>query len=119
MRFPGWAHSLRQCAPESSHSGKGFPIGGENSPRYGSPAHTESGIYAIRICLSELEKKMPVSGQLRRMVCWFTGRGFPIMSVLDELESKLDAAWSNELSSTIYELILILTPLAILLLALH
>jgi hypothetical protein len=41
------------------------------------------------------------------------------MSILHEVESKLDAAWSNELSRTIYELILILTPLAILLLALR
>ena len=41
------------------------------------------------------------------------------MSVLHELESKLDTAWSNELSRTIYELILILAPLAILLLALR
>ena len=40
------------------------------------------------------------------------------MSVLRELESKLDAAWSNELSRTVYELILILVPSAILLLAL-
>ena len=41
------------------------------------------------------------------------------MSVLHGLESKLDAAWSNELRRTIYELILILTPLAILLVALR
>ena len=41
------------------------------------------------------------------------------MSVLHELESKLDAAWSDELRRTVYELILILTPLAILLLVLR
>jgi|GEM_PF-5593053 hypothetical protein len=39
------------------------------------------------------------------------------MSTLHELAS-LDAAWSDELSSTICELILILTPWAMLLLAL-
>jgi hypothetical protein len=41
------------------------------------------------------------------------------MSILHEVESKLDAPWSNELSRTIYELIWILTPLAILLVVLR
>jgi hypothetical protein len=41
------------------------------------------------------------------------------MSVLYERQSKVDAVWSDELRRTIYELILILTPLAILLVALR
>jgi hypothetical protein len=39
-----------------------------------------------------------------------------MMSILLELESKLDA-WSDEISRTIYELLLILAPLVVLLLA--
>jgi hypothetical protein len=41
------------------------------------------------------------------------------MSVLHQRQPKVEAGWSDELRRTIYELILILTPLAILLLALR
>jgi hypothetical protein len=53
-----------------------------------------------------------------QVFCFLEG-GAPIMSIFREIESRLEEAWSNELRRTIYELILILTPLAILLLAIR
>jgi hypothetical protein len=40
------------------------------------------------------------------------------MSIFREIESKLDAAWSDELRRTAYELVLIFAALAVLLLIL-
>src|SRR6266481_2032787 len=67
------AHSLSQCPPKVLNQGKTFlPVWREEFSGYRDSAQKESGIFAVRICLLELEKKMQVSGQLRPMVCWFT-----------------------------------------------
>ena len=75
MRFPVRLTHLKQCSPEGSQSGKNFLLGGENSTDAEPRAHRIWNIGGSN-CLSELEKKMRVSGQLQRIVRGFIEEGF-------------------------------------------